>query len=73
MTVDGNENVDYLTKQAHLTIKGHGVYIVRGTEGKGKLTWKFEYLVDDRLDVNGLAMPGEKVYNSTYLLSRPSD
>jgi hypothetical protein len=70
VTTNDQETHDYVSKQAHLTLKCNGVYIVHGNEissvdhdGEAqKLSWQFEYLVDDRrLDVSGRIIEGEKV------------
>jgi len=53
---------DYISRQATLTLKYNGIYIVESTEDKGKLAWKFEYLVEDRwIPETGRIMDGEKV------------
>ena len=70
VTTNDEETHDYVSRQAHLTLKYNGVYVVHGHEissvdhdGEAqKLSWQFEYLVDDRrLDVSGRIIDGEKV------------
>ena len=70
VTTNDQETFDYVSRQAHLTLKYNGVYVVHGQEissvdhdGEAqKLSWQFEYLVDDRrLDVSGRIIEGEKV------------
>ncbi|KAF4612270.1 hypothetical protein D9613_004275 [Agrocybe pediades] len=64
LTVDFDENYDYLSRQALLPLKTNGVYVLHGYEmshpqhnasssspSSGdpvRLHWQFEYLVDDR-------------------------
>ena len=71
VTINDQETHDYVSRQALLTLKCNGVYVVHGHEmssvehnGQGnlKLSWQFEYLVDDRrVDISGRVMEGEKV------------
>ena len=70
VTTNNQETHDYVSRQAYLTLKCNGVYVVHGHEisslghdGENrKLSWQFEYLVDDRrLDVSGRIIEGEKV------------
>ena len=75
VTTNDQETHDYVSRQAHLTLKCNGVYVVHGLETSSvtvdhhhdgeaqKLSWQFEYLVDDRrLDVSGRIIEGEKVF-----------
>lgn len=62
---DGADDKDYISRQASLSLKGNGVYTVQGTESKGKLMWKFEYVVDNRRAPSGYDIPGEKVRDSS--------
>ena len=73
VTTNDQETHDYVSRQAHLTLKCNGVYVVHGHETSSvdhdangeaqKLSWQFEYLVDDRrLDVSGRIIEGEKVF-----------
>lgn len=58
---------DYISRQATLTLKHNGIYVVESTEDKGKLAWKFEYLVEDRwIPETGRIMGGEKVRRNTF-------
>ena len=70
VTTNDQETHDYVSRQAYLTIKYNGVYVVHGHEvssadhdGKvQKLSWQFEYLIDDRrIDVSGRVIEGEKI------------
>ncbi|KDR85776.1 hypothetical protein GALMADRAFT_132430 [Galerina marginata CBS 339.88] len=70
VTVDFDESHDYLSKQAHLTLKANGVYVLHGHEmlfaghetDSSKLHWQFEYLVDDRrIEGSGRIIEGEKI------------
>ncbi|EJD54442.1 hypothetical protein AURDEDRAFT_110090 [Auricularia subglabra TFB-10046 SS5] len=62
LTLNGDESRDYMSRQASLSVKKNGVYIVSGNEDRGKLSWRFEYLVTDRMDVIGRPMSGEKSF-----------
>ncbi|PPQ79418.1 hypothetical protein CVT25_002689 [Psilocybe cyanescens] len=70
VTVNFDETHDYLSKQALLTLKNNGVYVLHGhemsqptPEGESlKLYWQFEYLIDDRrVETSGRIMEGEKI------------
>jgi hypothetical protein len=69
VTTNYQETHDYVSRQAHLTLKYNGVYVVHGHEScighdgqAQKLSWQFEYLVDDRrIDVSGRVIEGEKI------------
>lgn len=65
MLLNGNMKRDYSSREATLVLKNNGVYTVRGSEDKGRLTWQFTYLVDDRRNPAGEKMNGEKV---TFIL-----
>ncbi|KAI0673574.1 hypothetical protein C8Q78DRAFT_1017778 [Trametes maxima] len=73
LTMAGNEERDYISRHASLTIKENGVYAVSGTEwvedhhphvhgGSQQLSWRFEYAVDDlrRHDGRRAVANGEK-------------
>jgi hypothetical protein len=71
ITVNSDESSDYVSKQAHLTLKLNGVFVVQGHEmsmaednsESSKLCWQFEYLVDNRrIDMSGSSrdLEGEK-------------
>ncbi len=71
ITVNSDESSDYVSKQAHLTLKLNGVFVVQGHEmslaehnsESSKLCWQFEYLVDNRrIDISGSSrdLEGEK-------------
>jgi hypothetical protein len=52
---------DYMAKQSALPIRNEGIYAVNGTSAKGEHRWRFEYRVNDRLNLVGRPIPGEKV------------
>ncbi|KZT42575.1 hypothetical protein SISSUDRAFT_1058355 [Sistotremastrum suecicum HHB10207 ss-3] len=60
LTISGRDNHDHLSRQAQLSVKGNGVYTVSGLEDKGRLCWKFEYLVEDRRNKADKVIDGEK-------------
>ncbi|OCH96424.1 hypothetical protein OBBRIDRAFT_692909, partial [Obba rivulosa] len=81
LTMAGDESKDYISRQASLSVKSNGVYVVCGSEQPAsglpgqhgshlfhpheqrKLTWRFEYLVDDRrAEATGKPIPGEKTF-----------
>ena len=81
VTVDDDETHDYVSKQAYLTTKTNGVYVLYGHEMSttthdseaSKLYWQFEYLVDDRLlDGSGRIMEGEKILTPLTFSCTPS-
>lgn len=81
VTVNDDETHDYVSKQAYLTMKTNGVYVLSGHEMSttthdseaSKLYWQFEYLVDDRLlDGSGRIMEGEKVLTPLTFSCTPS-
>ena len=81
VTVDDDETHDYVSKQAYLTMKTNGVYVLYGHEvsntthdsDASKLYWQFEYLVDDRLlDGSGRIMEGEKILTPLTFSCAPS-
>ncbi|KAH9486227.1 hypothetical protein JR316_0000291 [Psilocybe cubensis] len=70
VTVNFDETHDYLSRQALLTLKNNGVYVLHGHEishtspelESSKLFWQFEYLIDDRrVETSGRVMEGEKI------------
>jgi hypothetical protein len=61
LTLNGSQSYDHISRQASLNLKGNGVYVLNGCERKGKSTWSFEYVVQDRLARTGKVMKGEKV------------
>lgn len=71
LTINGEDNRDYLTREATLVLKSNGPYAVTGMETctvtgstfipGTKLFWKLEYVVDDRKsDGTGKVVSGEK-------------
>ena len=70
VSTNNQETHDYVSKQAQLTLKCNGVYVVHGhelslidqVEEAQKLSWQFEYRVDDRrVDGSGRVIEGEKI------------
>lgn len=61
-----------MSRQASLSVKKNGVYTVSGAEDRGRLPWRFEYLVTDRKDIGGRSMSGEKVRRRSYPVSKRS-
>ncbi|PPR03798.1 hypothetical protein CVT24_007478 [Panaeolus cyanescens] len=67
--INADEGHDFVSRQAHLTLKNNGVYVVHGHEVSSdpesagqKLFWQFEYFVDDRrAEPSGRILEGEKV------------
>ncbi|KAK4689867.1 hypothetical protein P7C73_g232, partial [Tremellales sp. Uapishka_1] len=49
LTVNKDDRHDFLSKGATLQIRDSGVYAVYGHEDRGRLEWKFEYLVTPRV------------------------
>jgi hypothetical protein len=81
VTVNDDETHDYVSKQAYLTTKTNGVYVLYGHEMSttthdseaSKLYWQFEYLVDDRLlDGSGRIIEGEKILTPLTFSCTPS-
>ncbi|KAI0375446.1 hypothetical protein BV20DRAFT_916465, partial [Pilatotrama ljubarskyi] len=76
LTLAGNEDKDYISRHASLTIKSNGVYAVSGTEwfedpghasghgGPLRLQWRFEYAVDvlPADDSKRTTIHGEKMF-----------
>lgn len=70
ITVNDDGTTDYVSRQAHLTLKLNGVFVVQGHEmpsahnsESSKLDWQFEYVVDNRrIDIAGSSrdLEGEK-------------
>ncbi|KAG9082919.1 hypothetical protein FRC07_014065 [Ceratobasidium sp. 392] len=60
LTINGVEDVDYLSRQASLSVRSNGVYTVKGSEDHGRFPWKFEYLVEGRRGSTGSILQGEK-------------
>jgi hypothetical protein len=62
VTIDQDEKHDYISKGATLQIRDVGVYAVYGYEDKGRVEWKFEYLVQESTSRStGEIKPNEKV------------
>ncbi|KAI0334501.1 hypothetical protein GY45DRAFT_1223994, partial [Cubamyces sp. BRFM 1775] len=71
LTLADNEDKDYISRHASLTIKANGVYAVTGSEnfddhpsqaGPLQLHWRFEYLVDDPKGLRRTTTNGEKAF-----------
>ncbi|KAF8602279.1 hypothetical protein BDV93DRAFT_557534 [Ceratobasidium sp. AG-I] len=60
LTINGVEDRDYLSREASLSVRSNGVYTVKGSEDRGRFSWKFEYLVEDRRGPTGAIIQGEK-------------
>jgi hypothetical protein len=62
LMVNDDGKWDYLPRGATLQIRDLGVYAVYGHEDKGRVEWKFEYLVQPRISpTTGDAVANEKV------------
>jgi hypothetical protein len=61
MSINGDTKHDYMSRESSLTVKSNGMYVVKGSEGKGRAPWEFRYLIEDRLTSSGEKMNGEKV------------
>ena len=69
LVVNGDDKHDYLSKGATLQIRDTGVYAAHGTEDRGKVEWKFEYLVTPRISpTTGEDIPNEKVSAARCLM-----
>lgn len=61
-TIDKQERRDYLPRSATLQIKRLGVYTAYGVEDKGRVEWKFDYLVQAKFSAStGEIKPNERV------------
>ncbi|ORY34578.1 hypothetical protein BCR39DRAFT_116063 [Naematelia encephala] len=62
MTIRDDHKHDYLSRGATLQIRDLGVYAVYGSEDKGRVEWKFEYLVTPKISAStGEEVPNEKM------------
>lgn len=61
VTVNEDDRYDYVGRGATLQIKEVGVYAIYGSEERGKVEWKFEYLVKPKVNKAGDDVPNEKV------------
>ena len=60
--VNQNEKYDYIGRAATLQIRDLGVYAVYGSEDRGRVEWKFEYLVQESIsESTGEVRTNEKV------------
>ncbi|KAJ7225389.1 hypothetical protein GGX14DRAFT_420248 [Mycena pura] len=88
LTINGDETHDYISRQASLSLKTNGVYVVQGSESPhlpasclsgspktnvcpAKLSWKFEYLVDNRTERTGRILDGEKTLTPLMFTCSP--
>jgi hypothetical protein len=62
LLVNDDDKHDYFSRGSTLQIRDTGVYAVYGSEDRGKVEWKFEYLVQPRISAStGETVPNEKV------------
>lgn len=61
VTVNGNEEQDYMRKKVKLAIKEYGVYHASGHDAYGRIEWQFEYLVIHRTNKAGDILPNDRV------------
>ncbi|KAH7104888.1 hypothetical protein BKA62DRAFT_754881 [Auriculariales sp. MPI-PUGE-AT-0066] len=71
LTINGEEGRDYLSRQASLSVKNTGVYTVDGAEDRSRLPWQLKYVVQERLDVAGRPMSGEKTWTPVSFICSP--
>ncbi|KAG8959005.1 hypothetical protein FRC03_008549 [Tulasnella sp. 419] len=72
VALNGEEETDYISRQASLSLRGKGIYNVEGTEGKFRIPWRFAYMVEDRQTAIGTSVPGEKVLIPLSFCCSPS-
>ncbi|KAJ7070899.1 hypothetical protein C8F01DRAFT_1108272 [Mycena amicta] len=85
LITNDDESRDYISRQATLSLKTTGVYVLHGSEsfhpshssvkttaGDGKLRWRFEYFVDNKVDKSGKKLvDGEKLFTPLTFLCSP--
>ncbi|KAF7303315.1 hypothetical protein MKEN_01295600 [Mycena kentingensis (nom. inval.)] len=82
LITNDDESRDYISRQATLALKTTGVYVVHGSESfhhptsgvktGAKLRWRFEYLVEQKVDETGRRLvEGEKVFTPLTFLCDP--
>ncbi|KAF7307038.1 hypothetical protein MIND_00496900 [Mycena indigotica] len=85
LMINNDESRDYISRQATLALKTTGVYIVHGSESfhslptgvqgqsvDGKMRWRFEYFVDNKVDESGKKIvDGEKQLTPLTFLCSP--
>nr|GAT58987.1 predicted protein [Mycena chlorophos] len=85
LTVNNDESRDYISRQATLSLKHPGVYTVHGSESyngappiksnasfDGKMQWRLEYLVDNKVEESGTKLvDGERLISPVCLLCDP--
>lgn len=59
LTLNYDEQWDYLRRQAVLSLRKNGTYRVTGSDKK--VSWIFEYKIVDRKSTSGKIITGEKV------------
>lgn len=47
LTIGEDTRADLITRQADLSLKRNGVHEVSGSERKGKVSWRFEFCIED--------------------------
>ncbi|MCO5584945.1 hypothetical protein L7F22_038877 [Adiantum nelumboides] len=47
LTIGEDTRADLITRQADLSLKKNGVHEVSGSERKGKVSWRFEFCIED--------------------------
>lgn len=72
LCIEGQEDKSFMHKQSILPIKNEGIYAVKGASAKGEHQWRFEYRVEDRLNLVGKPIPGEKVRSGRDTWNRNS-
>ncbi|OCF34388.1 hypothetical protein I316_03902 [Kwoniella heveanensis BCC8398] len=73
LTINNDDKHDFLPRGATLQIKEPGVYVVCGTEDRGKVEWKFEYLVQPKVSpISGEEIPNERIIVPLAFYASPS-
>ncbi|WVF68337.1 hypothetical protein IAT40_003102 [Kwoniella sp. CBS 6097] len=73
LTINNDDKHDFLPRGATLQIKDPGVYVVCGTEDRGKVEWKFEYLVQPKVSpISGEEVPNERIIVPLAFYASPS-
>jgi len=65
-TLNNEEKRDYLPRSSTLHVKQLGVFTTYGVEDRGRVEWKFDYLVQAKFSAStGEIKPNEKVSQGT--------
>ncbi|WVQ95890.1 hypothetical protein IAU59_002989 [Kwoniella sp. CBS 9459] len=73
LTINNDDKHDFLPRGATLQIKDPGVYAVCGTEDRGNVEWKFEYLVQPKVSpISGEEIPNERIIVPLAFYASPS-